>query len=177
MLTMTVDRLSSIQRASRALLIFFIFMSIISFWSTLSTIAHPYPSDSRSIAGIVFQGPAITDKIHGLWLAQMLLGAALTLKVLSHFIRLMVLYARGEIFSARSVAQIRQAGLTYAGALVIWLIGLIGAAPEISAAQDQWLNIMPSFPLGAIIAACIFIFASRIMDEGRKLREDQDLVV
>jgi hypothetical protein len=177
MLAMTADRLSSIQRASRALLIFFIFMSIIFLWSTLANIVHPFPADSRSLAGVVFQGAAMTDKIHGLWLAQLLLGAALNLKVLYHFIRLMVLYSKGQLFTTRSVAQIRQVGVTFALGLVIWLIVLIGAAPEIAAAQDQWLNVMPSFPGGAVIGACLFLFASRIMDEGRKLREEQDLVV
>ena len=177
MLALTVDRMSSIQRKSRALLIFFIFMSVISLWSTLANIAHPFPADSRAVAGVVFAGTEITPKIHGLWLTQMLLGAALTLKTLYHFIRLMILYAKGQIFTTASVSHIRQAGITYAFGLGIWLIGLIGAAPEIAAAQDQWLSIMPSFPLGAIVAASLFLFASRIMDEGRKLREDQELVV
>ena len=177
MLAMTANRLSSIQRASRALLIFFIFMSVISLWGSIAMIVHPFPADSRTLAGVVFEGAAITDKIHGLWLTNMVLSAALTLKVLYHFIRLMILYAKDKIFTAQSVAQIRQVGLTFAFGIVIWLVVLIGAWPEIAAAQDQLFNIMPSFPGGSIIGACLFLFASRIMDEGRKLREEQDLVV
>jgi hypothetical protein len=177
MLAMTADRMNTIQRASRALLVFFIFISVIFLWGTLTNIVHPFPPDTRTLAGVVFQGAAITDKIHGLWLTQMLLGAALSLKILYHLIRLMMQYYRGKFFTAQSVAQIRQVGLTYACSLVIWLVVLIGAAPEIAAAQDQLLNIMPSFPGGALIAACLFLFASRIVDEGRKLREEQDLVV
>jgi hypothetical protein len=176
MLAMTADRLGSIQRASRALLVFFIFMSVIFLWSTLAGIAHPFPADSRTLAGVVFTGAAVTDKIHNLWLLQMLLGAALSLKTLYHFIRLMLLYSKGQLFTTQSVAQIRQVGLTFACGILIWLIVLIGAAPEI-AAQDQLLSIMPSFPGGSILGACLFLFASRIMDEGRKLREEQDLVV
>ena len=177
MLAMTADRLSTIQRVSRALLVFFIFISVISLWSTVTNIVHPFPADSRALAGVVFEGSAITGKVQGLWLAQLLLGAALNLKVLYHFIRLMMLYAKGQLFTAQSVAQIRQVGITFAFGLVIWLAVLIGAAPEIAAAQDQWLNVMPSFPGGAIMGACLFLFAGRIMDEGRKLREEQDLVV
>jgi hypothetical protein len=177
MLAMTADRMGSIQRASRALLIFFIFISVISLWSTFAAIAHPMPADSRTLAGVVFAGAAITPKVQGLWLMEMVLGAAVSFKVLYHFIRLMMLYARGSIFTARSVGHIRHVGLTYACGIVIWLLVLIGAAPEIAAAQDQWLNVLPSFPGGALIAACLFLFASRIMDEGRKLREEQDLVV
>ena len=144
MLAMTADRLSTIQRASRALLVFFIFMSVISLWGTLNNIVHPFPPETRTLAGVVFQGAAITDKIHGLWLMEMLLGVALTLKVLYHLIRLMMQYSKGKIFTAQSVSQIRQVGLTYACGLLIWLAVLIGAAPEIAAAQDQWLNIMKS---------------------------------
>jgi hypothetical protein len=177
MLAMTPDRLSKIQRASRALLIFFIFMSVISLWGTLNAIVHPFPADTRTLVGVVFQGAAITDKVQGLWLMQMLLGAALTFKVLYHLIRLMMLYAKGKIFTAQSVAQIRQVGLTYACGLAIWLIVLICAAPEIAAAQEQWTSIMPSFPGDAIVGACFFLFASGIVNEGRELRDEQDLVV
>jgi len=177
MLAMTADRLGTIQRASRALLVFFIFISVISLWSTLNNIVHPFPPDTRTLAGVEFQGTAITSKIQSLWLMQVVLGAALTLKVLYHLIRLMMLYSKGRIFTAQSVAQIRQVGLTYACALVIWVAVLIGAAPEITAAQDQWLKIMPSFPGGAIMGACLFLYASRIVNEGRELRDEQDLVV
>jgi hypothetical protein len=143
MLAMTADRMNSIKRASRALLVFFIFISVISIWSAL----------------------------------QILAGAAVSLKVLYHLIRLVALYARGRLFTTESVAQIRQVGVTYALALVVWLIPLIGAAQEIAAEPEQWTSIMPSFPGGALIAACLFLFASGIMDEGRKLREDQELTV
>lgn len=89
----------------------------------------------------------------------------------------MMLYFKGKVFTAQNVVQIRQVGLTYACAPAVWLVVLIGAAPEIAAAQDQWLQIMPSFPGGALIAACFFLFASGIIDEGRELRDEQDLVV
>jgi len=177
MLAMTADRLNTIQRASRALLVLFIFISVINLWATVTNIVRPFPADSRTLAGIVFQGAAITDKIQGLWLMQLVLSAALSLKVLYHFIRLMMLYANGRIFTAQSVAHIRQVGLTFACSLAVWLAVLIGAGPQIAAAQDQWQNIMPSFPGGAVVGACLFLFASRIMDEGRKLREEQELVV
>lgn len=136
-------------------------MSVISLWASLAGIARPYPADSRTLAGVVLVGADITGKIHAAWLVQMVLGAALNLKILYHLIRLMVMYAKGKLFTAQSVAQIRLIGLTFACGLAIWLVVLIGAAPEIAAAQDQWTKIMPSFPGGA---------PSRIMDEGRKLQ-------
>jgi len=138
---------------------------------------HPFPADSRTLAGVVFEGAAITDRIHGLWLAQMLLSAALGLKVLYHFIRLMMLYLKGKLFTAQSVSQIRQVGVTFACGMAVWLLVLVGAAPEIAAAQEQWTSIMPSFPGGSLMGAVLFLFAGGLMDEARKLREEQDLVV
>ena len=54
---------------------------------------------------------------------------------------------------------------------------LIGAAPEIAAAQDQWVKIMPSFPGGSLMGGIFFLFATRLMSEARELRDEQDLVV
>jgi hypothetical protein len=177
MLAMTIDRVNTIQRASRALLAFFIFISVITLWGTLSNIAHPFPPDTRTLAGVVFSNAAITGKIDGLWLAQMVLGATLSLKILYHLIRLAMLHSKGKVFTAQSVAQIRLIGLTSLGALAIWLAVLIGAASEIAAARDQWLQIMPSFPGGALLTGIFFLYASRIMNEARELRDEQDLVV
>lgn len=177
MMAMTADRMSSIQRASRALLVFFIFMTVISIWSTLANLAHPFTPDSRTVAGVVFKGEAITHKIDVLWQVQIVLSAALSLKVLYHLIRLMILNSGGQFFTTQTVAQVRQVGVTFALGLVVWLVGLIGAAPEIAANQEQWTSIMPSFPGGAVMGACLFLFGSGIVDEGRKLREEQDLVV
>src|SRR5579871_4312180 len=108
MFAITANGLSAIQRSSRALLIFFIFMSFISLWGTLNNVVHPFPPGTRTLAGVVFQGTAITGKIHSLWLVQMVLGAALNLKILYHLIKLMVLYSKGKVFTAPNVAQIRQ---------------------------------------------------------------------
>jgi hypothetical protein len=177
MLAMNANRAHSIRRASRALLVFFIFMTVISIWGTLNSVVHPFPPGTRTLAGVVFEGASISARIHGLWLVQMLLGAALSLKILYHFIRLAVLYYKGKVFTAQNVAQIRQIGLTFFFAVPIWLLVLIAAAPEIGAAQDQWLNIMPSFPGGALVGGIFFLFAARLMDEARELRDEQDLVV
>jgi hypothetical protein len=177
MFAITADRLIAIQRASRWLLGFFVFVSVISVWATLNDIAHPFPPGTRTLAGIVFQGIAITGKIHVLWLLQVVLTAALNLKILYHFIRLTGLFSKGTLFTAQNVAQIRQVGLTFVCFPAVWLVVLIGAAPEIAAAQDQWVKIMQSFPGGAVMGALVFLFVSRLMNEARELRDEQDLVV
>lgn len=59
----------------------------------------------------------------------------------------------------------------------VWLMVLIAAAPQFVAAQDRWLKIVPPFPGGALMNGGILLFASRIMNEGRELRDEPDLVV
>jgi hypothetical protein len=177
MFAITTNRLGEIQRASRWLLAFFIFISVIWVLGTLVGIAHPFPPGTRTLAGVVFQGAAITGKIQVLWLMQVVLTAAVNLKVLYHFIRLTGLFSKGTLFTAQNVAQTRQVGLTFACFPAVWLVVLIGAAPEIAAAQDQWMKIMQSFPGGAVMGALLFLFVSRLMNEARELRDEQDLVV
>ena len=177
MLAITPNRANEIRRNCRALLVFFIFMSVISLWGTLNTVAHPFPPGTRTLAGIEFQIATITGKIETLWYLQIVLGTALSLKILYHFIKLLRLFSSGQLFTAQTVAQIRQVGLTFLCALPVWLVVLIGAAPEIAAAQDQWLKIMPSFPGGALMGGIFFLFATRLMSEARELRDEQDLVV
>jgi len=126
---------------------------------------------------VAFEGDALTGKIQTLWLVQMLLAAAVNLKVVYHLVKLLGLYSNGELFTAANVAQIRQLGVTMMSGLAVWLIGLIGAGPQILAAQDQWVKIMPSFPGGALINGGILVYVSWIMNEGRLLRDEQDLVV
>ena len=177
MSAITTHRLGEIQRASRWLLAFFIFISVMSLWMTLNGIAHPFPPGTRTLVGVAFQGAAITGKIQILSLVQVVLSAALTLKVLYHLIKLTRLFSNGTLFTAQNVVQLRQAGLTLICQLPVWLVVLIGAAPEIAAAQDQWVKIMPSFPLGGALTGALFLFASRLMNEARELRDEQDLVV
>lgn len=177
MLALTASRLAAIQRASRSLRIFFIFLAAILVLGTLSRIAQPFPPGTITLAGVVFQGAAITGKIQILWLVRTLLYALLSLKILYHFITLLGMFAQGKLFTVQNVAQLRQIGLTLVSMLVVWLIALIGAWPEIVAAQNQWAKIVLSFPGGAAVSGAVFLFAAWIMNEGRELREEQDLVV
>jgi hypothetical protein len=176
MIAMTPDRLNNIQRTSRQLRAFIIFLAILAALGMITRYTHPIPHDVKTIAGIGFEGAALTGRIQVLWLVQTLLNAALVLKALYHLSMLLGLYSKGKLFTDANVSQIRQLGLTMIWALPVWLIGLIGAAPELVAAQDQWLKIMPSFPSAAINGA-IMVYVSWIVNEGRKLRDEQDLVV
>lgn len=174
---MLANRLRNIQRASRWLRAFLILLAVLFLINRINTLGQPFPPDTRTLAGVVFHGTALTHKIQILWVVQLVLSTALSLTVIYHLFRLLGLYAKGALFTAKHVARMRQISLTCAFAPVIWLVVLIGAWPEIAAAQDQWVKIMPSFPGGALITSCVFMFASRLMNEGRELRDEHDLVI
>ena len=125
----------------------------------------------------MFFGAAVTGKIQWLWLLQIVLSNAIKLKLFYHLIRLLGLYSEGKLFTTQTVAQIRQLGVTVMFAPAVWLIVLIGAAPQIVAAQDRWVNTMSSFPGGALMNGGVLLFVSWIMNEARELRDEQDLVV
>jgi len=176
MFAITAKRLSAIQRASRSLRIFFMFLAVFVAIGPLITLTHPQPQGVE-LLGITFAGPSLTDKIHTLWIFQTLLGPAVDLAILYLLIRLMGLYSEGKLFTAQNVARIRQLAFTFMCPLLLWLVVLVGAAPEIAAAQNDWQKIMLTFPGGSLIFGAILLFASRIVNEGRELRDEQDLVV
>jgi hypothetical protein len=177
MLTITADKLSAIQRASRGLRGLLMFLLVIVVLGVLTNLTHPQPQGVKVLAGVEFRGAAITGKIQLLWVLQTVLCVAVDLKLFYHLIRLLGLYSEGKLFAAQNVAQIRQLGVTFMLLPALWLIVLIGAAPEIVAAQDQGLKIMSSFPGGALMNGGILVFVSWIIDQARELRDEQDLVV
>jgi hypothetical protein len=171
-------RLRKIQRASRELRLFFIVLFVIVMLGALTRLARPNPHGAKvAVAGIIFQGTSLTGKIHVLWVLQHVLGAAIGLWIFYLLPRLLGLYSQGKIFTAQNVAFIRRIGLSLFCFPLVWLLGLIGAAPEIAAAQTQWTQILPSCPFNALIEGAVILFAGWIMNEGRELREEQDLVV
>ena len=174
---MLANRLQTIQRASRWLRVLLILLGVLLVINRINAWMQPFLPDTRTLLDVVFHGAAVTGKIEILWSAQLVLGTALYLKALYDIIMLLGLYAKGELFTTKNVARFRRLGLTFAFAPAIWLIVLIGAWPEIVAAQDQWVKVMPTFPGGAIIGSCIFMFASRLMNEGRELRDEHNLVI
>jgi len=171
-------RLRKIQRASRELRLLFIVLFVLVVLGALTKLARPNPHGAKVVvAGIIFQGASLTGKIHMLWVVQHVLGVAIGLWIFYHLLRLLGLYSQGRIFTAQNVAFIRRIGLSLFCFPLVWLVGLIGAAPEIAAAQTQWTQILPSFPFNALIEGAVILFAGWIMNEGRELREEQDLVV
>lgn len=174
---MLASRLRAIQSASRWLQVLLILLAVLFVINRINVLMQTFPSDTCTLDGVVFHGSAITNRIQILWIVRLAVGAALTLKAAYHLIRLLGLFSRSELFTAQQVAQVRQVATTLACTPAIWLMVLIGAWPEIVAAQDQWMKVMPSFPGDAVIGSCIVLLASRLMNEGRELRDEHDLVI
>ena len=173
---MLASRLRAIQSASRWLQVLLILLAVLFVINRINVLVQTLPSDTRTLDGVVFHGGAITTRIQILWIARLALGAALTLKAAYHLIRLLGLFSRSELFTAQQVVQVRQVALTLAFAPGMWLAVLMCVWPEL-VAQDAWVDVLPTFPGGAIIASCIALLAGRLMNEGRELRDEHDLVI
>ena len=173
---MLARRLRAIQRASRWLQILFILLAVLFVINRISVLTQTLPTDTHTLDGVAFHGSALTNNIQILWIARLALGAALTLKAIYHLIRLFGLFRREKMFTPQQVAQVQQVALTLAFAPAMWALVLICVWPEV-VAQELYANVIATFPGGALIASGIALLASRLMNEGRELRDEQDLVI
>jgi len=97
-------------------------------------------------------------------LALSLVKTALDLAALAVLFALFGLYARGILFSARNVLYLRLQGYYFIlGFVVDYQLG--------AALRDVHLSVAPLF------SGLIIIFVAWIMDEGRKMKEEQELMV
>ena len=103
-------------------------------------------------------------------IAAFMLGLVPGLFLLHHGRRLFGHFARGEVFDAASVAQIRAVGL--------WLVIATFASPAAQAALDLIRGAQPEFPLrvmdlifgaATVIAAFVMAEAQRIGDENASI--------
>ncbi|MFZ4396533.1 MAG: DUF2975 domain-containing protein [Kiritimatiellia bacterium] len=115
---------------------------------------------------------------------------AVRLKGLYHLYKLFGHYSEGDIFTAESVAQIRQLGITFLlgagaqvlGVLIGWIIAWqCGIAPTVPIKFDP-SSLIPftggdSGAIGSAVAGSVIILISWVMDTGRGLREESDLTI
>jgi hypothetical protein len=176
MATEAPDQLKQLKRISLSLKRLFIFLFALTVFGVIARLLVP-SAESITLVGVPFSGEMITTKIYALSIIAALLSAALAMKAYFHLIKLFSLYAQAKVFTADNVAQIRQLGITLMLAPAVWLAVLLAAMPEIAAATAGWLGIMPSFPGNQLIVGGIVILISWIMDVGRQLRDEHDLVI
>jgi MFS family permease len=112
------------------------------------------------------------------------LGISMVLAAIVTGYQLLNLYQKGIIFSAKNVQLLGRIGFLAFG------YGLLGAVgPSLIATWDNWVNesglmahsilwgIIASLSSPWIIGGLFLVVISRIMDEGRKIQEEQELTV
>jgi len=138
--------------------------------------AEPYGSSVR-IGNTEYSGDSIPFAIRTIaWLGTTL-GLAVLLKLNFHLIKLFSLYADGKLFNRENVHQIRQIGITVLLFPALWVLGLI--VPGFLPTDDVARSLVSSgqHPFTELIVGAIIVVVAWIMDVGRELREEQDLVV
>ena len=175
MTTQPNRKLEDIKRVSRQLRLLFM---LIAAGTLLGTLAKIFMShDQISIAGVQFAGEAVTGTVQMLWIAASVLTAAVLLKLFFHLIRLFGLYAEAMIFTQQNVAQIRQIGISLLLLPVVWLVASGFAVSQTGTSPGFWSLLLGSFPFAGLIGGGAILPIAWIMDAGRKLREEQDLVI
>jgi hypothetical protein len=184
----TAEKLKQVQRYSTSLQRLFKFLfalgaiAVVIAALLILTGAEPFDANVR-IGSAVYSGDSISGTIRVIAIVGLALGAGIALKLNFHLIKLFGLYAQGDIFTADNVRQIRQIGITVLLIPALWLLGVIApllvgvAAYEAGSTTTTFMMILPSTPFDEVIAGTIIIVISWIMDVGRELREEQDLVV
>jgi hypothetical protein len=184
----TVTRLQKVKKYSASLRNLFGFFFVLSILGWLARMrlawSGPKPGerDVVEIAHLVFTGDPVPTDVRILAYVYFTLVLAISLKIFFHLIRLFALYAEGKIFSAANVHQIRQVGYTVLISPVLWLLSLF--IPLFVATDGVSITTSPSAGLlniggvfNQVILGTILIVIAWIMDVGRELREEQDLVV
>jgi hypothetical protein len=159
-------RLKRIQNASWWIQLLMVFCIVMGSYSLLAFFMG-WPFFSQPVVRIVISQNHIytspqemPGNILGWWLVQMALAVFCWWVIFSLF----GLYRRGILFSAKNVRLIRMLGYYL---IANWVID----DQLQSALKDENLSMNPVF-IGLLI-----IFVSWIMDEGRKIQEEQELTV
>ncbi len=101
---------------------------------------------------------------------------AVFLRGLWHGIKLFGLYEKGEIFLAKNIEHLKRIGET----LIMWAIikGLTSfAVTSVMLYEGLDTGINVTFNITALMIGLLIYVISWVMDEGRKLREEQELTI
>jgi|SRR5665213_60253 len=176
-------RLNRIQKVSRALKTLFLLYPLIYFivgWNL--PFIHKMPDGVWLVPGGAYATisdiPLMSKLVIGL-------GTGLILAAIITCYQLLNLYEKGVIFSARNVQLLGRIGC-----LAVYYGLLSACAPVLMSAWNHWIGVSPISPLNFhslaimeffgspwIIGGLFIVVISHIMDEGRKIQEEQELTV
>ena len=181
--------LGKIERLSRALR--FIFMSFFTlipiiavlFWVFFDEVrSFEYMNDINgvSLAGLPIPSPT-PPIIKALGFAVSLIPTGIDMAVMFFLARLFGLYAKGKIFTGENVRYIKKIGVTLliGQALSPVYQALLSAALTCqNPAGERMIRIgFSDANITSVTTALVVIVAAWIMDEGRKINEEQALTI
>ena len=164
--SVATPRLARIKRMSRFLkVVFLIYFVVIGLVLVAGHIKTPIPLGDQTFA-------SFGDIPAELKIYEAIRGALYLLAVVA-FYRLLDLYEKGTIFSAENVSQLRRLG-----SLAVDYALLKACLPIL---EEHGIT-FPSFPINFLfspwfIVGCLTIIIAWVMDEGRKIQEEQELTV
>lgn len=127
------------------------------------------------VMGVSVKVDALVPWARFLLLALVALCGGLVMRALWHLMRLFQLFAEGEIFSGRTVGRLQRIGKTLLIYGLIQVFGPVVLVPTLLFGGVGGFKFNMSFD--ALIAAGLIMVLSWVMEEGRKLHEDQQLTV
>lgn len=180
MAAQAAEKLKKVQRYSTSLRRLFRFLFVLTALALLVETyltlmgVEPFRAGVR-IGSTQYSGDAVSATVRAIAYAQFVLSSLLVLKLNFHLAKLFGLYANAQIFSAANVKEIRQIGVTVLLFPALWLLSLL--VPALLPAEGTSQTIVGGMPFMQIIVGTVVIVVSWIMDVGRELREEQELVV
>jgi hypothetical protein len=180
----TAAKLQNVKKYSASLRNLFTFFFVlgllgwlirtIMMWSD----AIPHQPGLVRIGHLAYSGDAVSLDVRVLSYVYFTLALAISLKIAFNLIKLFGLYAEGKIFDAENVRQIRQIGITVLFSPALFFLTLF--VPLFVAAESTIApggEVVFGGVFDSLIGGTIIMVVSWIMDVGRELREEQDLVV
>ncbi len=136
-------------------------------------------SDAKiNVGDLMFPMEQATTAVRVLSIGLVFLAGAVFVFTFLHLKRLFKLYSEGEIFTEGTVKEIKNLGFM----LILWAIfeGILFGVETLIAAIIE-LDVSVTFDISAIFLplfiGIIVQIIARIMDEGRRLKEDIDLTI
>jgi hypothetical protein len=107
----------------------------------------------------------------------LVLSLLVYLKILKHLVALFADYEQGQIFTRANVHQLRQIGITILCIPALWLAVDLGFVVLTQLIAPGSASVESGFPVMTLLTGIIVVLMSWIMDVGRAMQEESELVI
>ena len=172
--TLHLNRIKIFSRILKVLLLFYLLYSMSYLPFVHRTVDGLYYQVVWGVYEKISQAPIIA-------LIIVLLGVGLFLTAVISGYQLLTLYEKGIVFSARNVQLLRRIGYLACGYGLLAVWGPVLVSSWHSYIFGGWVIsyrwFMPLLRSPCLIGGLFVVVVSHIMDEGRKIQEEQELTV